>query len=343
MKLIWLFLRSVWNALLHASGWAVPLLGLAFVFSVLAALLRPVEWEFSIDASSDVVEISVPASPETFWRIDGAVVCQRGSSGGSSVCGGRRWVSKSLADVREPVLVLGGSADSEMRPALNVTVEALADGEVRASVRSDESGQRVGWLRGDGIDNAELMSPLNLVWPGTDRDGAATGRELVWPFSAELTIGRDVNWADPRLARKGQIIVYSPSGESVSRRSSVAEASLMPGDQVRLLATGTDSERIWPKGFLRFDSPGEGSAGAIDVVAYGAARSVLIERFGDKGFDFRPGWWARLVNDNRVVILFALLSGLLAFRGSYAEGAQTPVESWHELRSAWRAYWGRHR
>lgn len=340
MKLAWLSLRSLWNFLLYASGWAVPVLGIAFVIVLLVALLQPVAWEFSIDATSDVVEIALPASPETSWRVDGAVICQRGAGAGPSVCGGRRWVALPLADAREAVLVLGGTATAGEQSVLNVTVEAQRDGEVRASVRSAQAGDPIGWLRSEGSDGIELTSPLNLVWSQPVEDGASS-RELVWPFSAEVTIGRDVNWADPRLAREGEIIVYSASGETASKRTRVAETSLMPGDQVRLLTTGAGSDRIWPKGFLRFDSPGDRSGGKVDVVAYGAARSVLIERFGDKGYDFRPGWWARLMNDNRVLILFAVLSGLLAFRGSYAEGSQTPVENWRELRAAWRDYWSR--
>ena len=75
---------------------------------------------------------------------------------------------------------------------------------------------------------------------------------------------------------------------------------------------------------------------AVDVIAYGRAESVLIERYGDQGYDFRPSWWVRLINDNRIILVFALLSGILAFRSSYAEGSETPVDSWRELRKAWK-------
>lgn len=340
MKIIWLALRSLWNLLLHACGWAIPLLVVLLATNLSIALLRPAEWEFSIDAVADAVEISVPMTPETPLRVDGAVFCQRGRGPASgSICGSRRWQALDLRQVAEPVLVLGRPGGEGDVGRVRLTVETGPSDGVHASLRTDSDGEPIGWLRaGDDVGEIELRSPLNIIWP---HEPVADGipREFVWPFVAEITVGRDVNWANANLTRSGQIIVYSASQDAISRRAQIAETELVLGDQVRLLVAkdSSDNHLIWPKGFLRFDHPASENADAsIDIVAYGRAESILIERFGDRGYNFRPGWWARVINHNGVVLSFALLSGLLAFRGSYAESSATPVESWRELKKAWR-------
>jgi hypothetical protein len=74
----------------------------------------------------------------------------------------------------------------------------------------------------------------------------------------------------------------------------------MLGDQVRL--AGLEKDEVWPKGFMRV-----GESGLLEVVAFGRADSLTIDRYGDSGYDFRPGFLARLASDPMIAFWGSML------------------------------------
>lgn len=140
------------------------------------------------------------------------------------------------------------------------------------------------------------------------------------------------------MLREGTLAVFTASDESLAKRSQVEEVALMPGDQVRL--ERHDSGGVFhPKGFVRFDRAGGDAPASLAMVAFGRAESLRIERFGDSGYEFKPGWWVGILHDRRLMMASAILVALITVLGGLAgcrELAPTPAEAWRALRHAWR-------
>ena len=94
------------------------------------------------------------------------------------------------------------------------------------------------------------------------------------------------------MLSSGNIQVYT-SDDSPDKRQMVDEAELLLGDQVRLETAIKEAGAIPPKGFIRY-VPG---SSVLDVIAFGAADHVRIERYGDNGYNFRPGDISKLRHD----------------------------------------------
>ena len=150
---------------------------------------------------------------------------------------------------------------------------------------------------------------INLLWDGADEQSTGFSGERVFPFSAATTIGRDVNWTGTSMLSSGNIQVYT-ADDSPDKRQMVDEAELLLGDQVRLETAIKDGGAIPPKGFIRY-VPG---STVLDVIAFGAADHVRIERYGDNGYNFRPGNISKLLHDPLFIFVltgFVSLIGLI--------------------------------
>ncbi|MFP5407280.1 MAG: hypothetical protein ACLGHY_13405, partial [Gammaproteobacteria bacterium] len=278
----------------------------------------------------------------------GAILCSTTSKldplqprgAAASPCGGSRWAAYTIPEATdstiadEHVLVLGGAAAGGQQQPINVTMEVREDGGLQLAIRSKGEGP-LGVLRLASSDVVlPLSSPINLVWPGTGRP-----RDLVFPFYGErITIGRDVSASQSSMLREGALTVQTGSDETLDKRAQVEQVALMPGDQVRLQKRAVDEV---PKGFLRFDrvQSGNGDPPALTAVAYGRAESLKIERFGDAGYEFSPGWWVGIVHDRTLAIVSLALAGLLAVLGGYASIRQVRPrirESWSASRRHFR-------
>lgn len=340
----------LWKLALGAGVLAIWLLVGVVVVLLALNLHTPPSWYFSIGAQTEAADIELAAGRETQWRIEGAIVCATEElpaplallpREASSPCGGRRWFAHALpsGENAEHVLVLGGpgiSADGAATPgaepaALQVGLETRGDGGLQMSIRGP------GPLR-LALSGQELALPpgLNLIWAGEARP-----RDLVFPFTGErVRVGRDVTWSDSSMLREGTLTVFTASEESLAKRSQVEEVALMPGDQVRLERHGGDGA-FHPKGFVRFDRLGGGDAPAsLGVVAFGRAESIRIERFGDSGYEFKPGWWVGILHDRLLMMWSAVLAALITVLGGIAgcrELATSPAEAWRALCREWRA------
>lgn len=334
-------LSFVWKLALGAGVLAIWLLVGGVVVLIALNLHAPPSWYFSISAQTEAADIELVAGRETQWRIEGAIVCAtaalpapleplRGAT--SSPCGGRRWQAHALpgGEDAEHVLALGGAAvPGEAPAALQVSLETRSDGGLQMSIRGP------GPLRLTAAGQEVTLPPsLNLIW-----SGAARPRDLAFPFTGErVRVGRDVTWSDSSMLRAGTLAVFTASDESLAKRSQVEEIALMPGDQVRL--ERHDAAGVFhPKGFVRFDRAGGGDTPAsLDVVAFGRAESIRIERFGDSGYEFRPGWWVGILHDRRLMMWSAVLIALITVLGGIAgcrELAPSPAAAWDALRRAW--------
>lgn len=341
-------LDFAWKLALGTGVLAIWLLVGAVLVLLALNLHAPPSWYFSISAQTEAADIELAAGRETQWRIEGAIICATAALPAplellprtvSSPCGGRRWFAHTLPgdEDAEHVLVLGGAtaaagaAEPATEPAaLQVGLETRSDGGLQMSIRGP------GPLRLSTSGQALALPPgLNLIWTGETRP-----RDLVFPFTGErVRVGRDVTWSDTSMLREGTLAVFTASDESLAKRSQVEEVALMPGDQVRL--EHHDQGGVFhPKGFVRIDRPGGGDAPAsLGVVAFGRAESIRIERFGDSGYEFKPGWWVGILHDRRLMMASAILVALITVLGGIAgcrELAPSPAEAWRALRRAWR-------
>ncbi len=274
---------------------ALALFLLAFVVLVLSRLASPGQWEFGLDVETELAAIEFQPQADTRWRVDGAVICSRDPlpfpeqyrlEDPRSVCGGR-WQGWRI-DAPEQVLTIRGAATV----MLQTTTDRLA-----VTLKAAEAS--VGDFTVVGrVEAVPLGGAVNLFWDHEHRTDA-----LTFPFIGATTLGRAVNWSDPGMLRSGSVAVYT-ADDSADRRTQVDQADLMLGDQVRLEGSADD---VWPKGFVRVGEAREGEETLLQVVAFGRADSLSIERYGDSGYDFRPDDVTRLFNDPLVAFWGSML------------------------------------
>jgi hypothetical protein len=293
---------------------------------VLYAALQDHPWVFNVQAQTQVVEVITPPDREIRWRIDGATVCLRrpletiaGTTlavPSDTACG--RWQGYRTTDP-EQTLILRGAVQATLEThadrTLFLSLRTQKDRE--ATIDEDEPALETGaWLSfTDGTPDIPLAQGdrlrVNLVFPYT---GDSTPRgDRVFPFSGDTTLGRDVNWAGSSLLTSGAIQVYT-ADESPDKRLPVDEAELLLGDQVRLEPRRHKDRYSYPKGFIRL-APG---AQQFDVIAFGAADRVRIERFGDNGYNFRPGWYSPLVHDPIFILVATIFIAVISLITSVA-------------------------
>jgi len=299
-----------------------------YALLVLFRLVAPAQWEFSVEAQTQVVELGLAGSAEVRWLVDGALVCTRRGvelpeayrwTGDGDPCGSRAWQGWRF-DGPELVLLLDG--------AVTATLQVGAQGELAMALRG-EDGSDVGTLSLVGsFENRGLGPAVNLLWSGVP------AQSLIFPFTGTTTLGRAVSWSGTRLLLAGRVDVFS-ADESADRRSMVDEAQLMLGDQVRLGPPA--SGRSWPKGFVRVaqnprDDP------VLEVVAFGWADALRIERYGESGYDFQPGWISKLASDPGIPFWGSLLAAYMTLILSLqpfmedSTGSAERASRWHRFK-----------
>ena len=122
------------------------------------------------------------------------------------------------------------------------------------------------------------------------------------------------------MLHSGNVVVYT-ADESADKRKMIDEAELMLGDQVRLRQPETkgrwrelllgwlEPQRPWPKGFV-YVTEEDGEA-TMQVVAFGRAGSIGIERFGESGYDFEPARIRALAADPAVAFWGSILAAYM--------------------------------
>ncbi len=352
----------LWLCLLRLTWYSVPFLILAFLVLLLLFMLRPVTWQYTLSADTDVALIDLPDTRETNWRVGGAVLClprneQLPAEASviripDSPCGS--WPAYRIkqdsrsASAGDLILTLGGTGTADHQGIIHALLEAQPNPGLMLALRADAnaSPKRIGVLHtvDDDVEIA-LTSKANLVWTGGTMPDATS--VLVFPFQGELTAGRDVTWSYDRMLNSGRLSVYTASDQSAAKRKLVQEMDLMLGDQVRLKKAMRAHDTVWPRGHLRYVWSRSAAQGAptLQVAGIGLAESLLIERFGGSEIEFRPGFWTRLIN-NRLAIFSGLMIGLLTVFSSYVQLANAFVDHefkpqslralWEALRTVWK-------
>ncbi|MBT8090347.1 MAG: hypothetical protein KJO01_09080 [Gammaproteobacteria bacterium] len=307
------------------SAWklaiAVMMAGIViFIGFILLRLVQPTNWAFTVEATTEIVEVKMRPDTEVRWLVDGAIVCSRGALElpeyyvarlPDHSCYSSNWIGWRSPDP-EQVLRLNGGASA--------TIQLRPQGGLAVSLRSSEDESLggysvVGVVDEHGVANeVELRSAVNLIWTEVPQ------QSLTLPFSGETTLGRAVSWFDTRVLRSGNVVVYT-ADESADKRKMIDDAELMLGDQVRLAAPQTkgrlrelllgwlEPRRPWPKGFVYVT--GEGGEDTMQVVAFGRAGSIGIERFGESGYDFEPARIRALAADPAVAFWGSILAAYM--------------------------------
>jgi hypothetical protein len=276
----------------------------AFILFAGMHLVLPTKWEFSVEVETQIAEIQLPSGTETRWQVDGAVLCARDTldlpdegrvRSGANPCGSHAWQPWRFEEPEQVVRLDGDLA---------VTLQTNPRGGFAISLRANGDG-KVGTFSIVGlIEDAALGRAVNLIWP------AAPSDTRTFPFYGATTLGRAVSWSGSHMLESGRVIVYT-GDESADRRTKVDEAALMLGDQVRLGEPEPEPEpghrQPGPKGFVRVTPEGS----LMQVVAFGRADSLTIERYGESGYDFRPGPLARLAANPAIGFWGSLLAAYM--------------------------------
>ncbi len=271
---------------------------LVFIGFILLRLVLPARWGFTVEAATEVAEVELPPETETRWIVDGATICTRSSialpaayqvESRASPCGSHAWKAWHVPEP-EQVLRLNGAA--------SVALQMRPEGGFAMSLRAAEGRSLGGFSVVGLVDDVDTGSALNLVWAEIPAEA------LTLPFSGATTLGRAVSWSANRMLQGGSVVVYT-ADESADKRSMVDEATLMLGDQVRL--GEPEPGRAWPKGFIRVQH----GAATMDVVAFGLANSLRIERFGESGYEFKPGLIRKMAADPAVPFWGSVLAAYM--------------------------------
>lgn len=280
------------------------ILAMAILPFIRIALL-PANFIFNINAHSSVFTLETPDEPTvTKWRINGAVICSRtrlqtarqGSEQTAGYCGS--WNGYRFAD---PELTL------ELQGANKITLETKPDGTLYLALRENRAHSVRKLSFTDSNRRPILLgAKVNLVWPAKSmKAGNEPYEHPLFPFMGIATIGRDVNWASRGILNTGKVFVYASDLSSTNKRNLVDQTELMLGDQVRLDSIVLNDEPVFPKGFVRYQPDADHHD--LDIVAFGKASQIRIERFGDNGYDFEPSIWSRILKDQFLLTLESTL------------------------------------
>ncbi len=293
-----------------------------FIGFILFRLVLPTNWAFTVEATTDVIEVEMRPATEARWLVDGATVCSRDAAlqfpenyvvkERPNPCDGRNWHAWRSPDAEQVLRLNGGaSATMQLRP----------HGGFAVSLRSSDGKSLGGYSVVGVVDEVALDSVVNLIWMKVPK------QSLTLPFSGETTLGRAVSWFDTRVLHSGKVVVYT-ADESADKRTMIDEAALMLGDQVRLAAPELKPRwlapqppwpelerpwhkprRPWPKGFVYVTV--EDGQETMQVVAFGRAGSIGIERFGGSGYDFEPARIRALAADPAVAFWGSILAAYM--------------------------------
>ncbi len=273
---------------------------LAYIGFLLWRAVMPAEWEFSIEAETEVAEIRLKPKTRTQWQVDGVVICTRANDEldvaeefrldhSQSPCGSQAWSAWQITSPEQVLEIEGGSV---------ATLNLRPDGGLAMSLRAAK-GESLGTFSVVGIfEDVALGDAINLIWT------EVPAQPLTFPFSGTTTLGRAVGWSNIGMLRSGTVSIYT-ADESADKRTLVDETNLMLGDQIRL--GDAAASEPWPKGFARV-SPADD---VMRVVAFGRADSLRIERYGESGYDLKPGRFRKLASDPTVAFLGSLLAAYM--------------------------------
>tara|TARA_R110001599_G_scaffold127379_8_gene300749 strand:- start:13377 stop:14411 length:1035 start_codon:yes stop_codon:yes gene_type:complete len=305
----------------------VPLAVAMFAVIGLWVLTTGSTWSFGVRAHTASAIIEVPESTELKWDLSGALLCVRKSldfeaalqpveaNDVYAACGSRRHLAYRIHPEQELMGVLGTGLAASSSEGSTSAHFAILD-QRKLVIALTPSNSRGVALRLEDIDQpiGLIEQPVMIVL-----DLSEPGRDRLFPYLGVLRVGDDVSPSARALLEAGEIQIYRAAGDTVGGRALVESVELMLGDTIRLGAETQNGETRHPRGFVRVSPAVEGERLLMDLVGYGIAEQIKVDRFGEAGFAMRPSRWARLTNSDPFVLVSLIVVGLLSLLAGLAE------------------------
>lgn len=316
-------------------------------------------WNFSVEADTEIVELKLGPSLQNRWPVGGATLCvpenevpdklrylfDRATEN-PGLCGGH-WIAGNLPG-DEYILAFHAPPETdfvEPKP-ISVRLEKLEKSPMRAQFsRSSVKAVQAAIESLDGSDAIPLGLRFIVIW-GDARESASESAGVILPFEGVSHIGRDVAPGVDRVLLSGTISVYS-STSSLGGRYLLEERKLMRGDRISLVSFRTSEvEEIPSSGFV---SAGHGPGGGMQVVAFGTAEQLTVNRFAAASYDFEPGIFQQLLHDPVIAFglaFLAFLGAVLSAAGKFLspaseEEAEFPLQLEDVRKGGWHLPWSK--
>lgn len=300
--------KKKWLALAAVAGLCLAIVVLLFI-----VFLSPPQLQLAAQVKTEYVELELQERQE--FHLSDAVICipqtkrslveQRG-------CVGRWQHFRTTSKDSEEILVLTASKNQ----SITLHLSSESDGQFMMELNTQAESLGTLWAL-DTNENYVLPSQAIMYWsPLINNDNT-----VLLPFIGTANIGRSVALGVDKILDSGTISIFSASEESLTGRALIEKLDLALGDQVLLGHEETYSEEPAMRGFVLFNTakPFADSSKLMDVVVYGSAKQLRILRYGEQGYGFKPGWWAKIKYRSNLVIIVILLTGLLSILGSVCD------------------------
>ncbi|MCP4300058.1 MAG: hypothetical protein GY783_05705, partial [Gammaproteobacteria bacterium] len=151
---------------------------LAYIGFLLWRAMMPAEWEFSIEAETEVAEIRLKPETRTQWQVDGVVICARANNEldlakefrldhSQSPCGSRAWSAWQMTSPEQVFEIKGGSV---------ATLNLRPDGGLAMSLRATEGKSLRTFSAVGVVEAAALGNAINLL------STEVPAQPLIFPF-----------------------------------------------------------------------------------------------------------------------------------------------------------------
>jgi len=259
--------------------------------------IRDVNWIYSIDSNTDTAHLKTINKNQVSWRIDDANICIRDKIEDSQLhqvsdrCKGR-W-NELLVDTNELTITFDTKVD--------IKIDSK-DSLLRVYVESDS--ESVGTLNNATASSSITLPSRTILFLDTSENS------YTLPFIGRIDLGSNVNHSETMFLRDGTISIYS-ADESVDKRTKIDELDLIFGDQVSLSVNGTKYKKNIPHGIVKAEDNKP-----LKVVAFGNAKSILIERYGENSIKFEPTYIGAMKSDHWYLTFINLLLLLVGMLGT---------------------------
>lgn len=298
--------KSKYN-LVFWYNWKIYILIASFLFLLFLFIRLFIffpSYIFNVTAKSDVFTLKIPDNfYSQKWLIKNAIICskkplklngQKQEVVPQNICRNKKLHAYKFSFPESILELVGGT---------EVQLELLEDNSLALAINNKAKNDIKLSFTNNNPDIV-LSSKINIRWPPN------TVKELTFPFTGNTTIGRDVSWFRRGILHTGSIRLYTSDFLSASKSVLIDQTPLVLGDQVSLHGKSTANKNSFPKGFVRYSLKQDKQA--LDIVAFGEAKVIRVERYGDNGYEFKPGFWARVSKDTLLIAFGTILLALIS-------------------------------
>lgn len=285
-------------------------LGIAVVVLLSIVFLSSPQLQLAAQVKTEYLKLNLQERQE--WQVMNTIVCipqKKSIIDEQRDCIGRWQHLITTSKNNEEILILNANKNQSIHAQLS----SESDGQFMLELRTQADS--LGVLSHIGSNETYVLpNRLLLHWtPAINNDNT-----VLLPFTGTANIGLSVALARNKILDSGTISIFSASEESLTGRALIEEIDLVLGDEVLLGVEGTSSQEPAMRGFVLFNTakPHADLSKLMDVVVYGPASQLRILRYGEQGYGFKPGWWAKIKYRSNLVIIVILLTGFISLLGS---------------------------